>query len=172
MNNSMHTTTATSNWRPLLRAVYPFLIVIAALWAMPKNAHAQLYVTEFPQGGGPIGFVGKYDGTTGAAISPSFIIGLSFPRGLAVLGNTLFVGNGSNGAVGKYDATTGAAINASFITGLNVPFGLAVLGNTLFVSTEGNNTVGEYDAKTGAAINASFITGLIHPEGLAVKSAK
>ena len=126
----MHTTTATSNWRPLLRAflraLYPFLIVIAALWAMPKNAHAQLYVTEFPQGGGPIGFVGKYDGTTGAAISPSFIIGLSFPRGLAVLGNTLFVSTEGNNTVGEYDAKTGAAINASFITGLVQPEGLAV----------------------------------------------
>jgi len=30
------------------------------------------------------GFVGKYDATTGAAISPSFITGLTFPFGVAV----------------------------------------------------------------------------------------
>src|SRR5260221_13034286 len=123
-------TTLTSNWRPLLRAFYPFVIAAAALWAMPKNARAQLYVTEFPQGGGPIGFVGKYDGTTGAAISPSFITGLSFPRGLAVLGNTLFVSNETDNTVGKYDATTGAAIIPNFITGLSEPLGLAEWAKT------------------------------------------
>jgi hypothetical protein len=34
-------TTLTSNWRPLLRAFYPFLIAAAALLAMPRNARAQ-----------------------------------------------------------------------------------------------------------------------------------
>jgi len=117
-------TTLTSNWRPLLRAFYPFLIAAAALWAMPKNAHAQLYVTSIPPVG-LIGVVGEYDAKTGAAISPSFITGLSEPSGLAVKGNTLFVAN-FGGTVGEYDATTGAAINASFITGLSEPSGLAV----------------------------------------------
>ncbi len=164
-------TTLTSNWRPLLRAFYPFLIAAAALWAMPRTARAQLYVTEVPPGV-VLGFVGKYDATTGAAISPSFITGLNGPVGLAVLGNKLFMANFFSGTVGKYDTKTGAAINASFITGLSFPIGLVLLGNTLFVSTEGNNTVGEYDAKTGAAINPSFITGLTDPVGIAVKSAK
>ncbi len=164
-------TTLTSNWRPLLRAFYPFLIAAAALWAMPKNARAQLYVTELPQVG-TIGVVGKYDATTGAAISPSFITGLNFPVGLAVKGNTLFVANADGNTVGKYDAKTGAAISPSFITGLNAPFGLAVLGNTLFVANFGSGTVGKYDATTGAAINANFITGLNVPVGLAAKSAK
>jgi hypothetical protein len=164
-------TTLTSNWRPLLRALYPFLIAAAALWAMPKNACAQLYVTELT-GGGLIGVVDKYDAKTGAAISPSFITGLNRPALLAVKGNTLFVANEFGGTVGKYDATTGAAINASFIIGLGAPEGLAVLGNTLFVANFGGGTVGEYDAKTGAAINATFITGLNGPGGLAVKSAK
>ena len=114
-------TTLTSN----LRAFYPFLIAAAALWAMPKNARAQLYVTE-STGPGVIGVVGEYDATTGAAINASFITGLRNPFGLAVLGNTLFVANFSSGTVGKYDATTGAAISPSFITQLNEPAGLAV----------------------------------------------
>jgi DNA-binding beta-propeller fold protein YncE len=117
-------TTLTSNWRPLLRAFYPFLIAIAALWAMPKNAHAQLYVTEVPGDNG--GVVDKYDAKTGAAINASFITGLGFPLGLAVLGNKLFVVDFASGTVGKYDATTGEAINANFITGLQFPTGLAV----------------------------------------------
>src|SRR5260221_869714 len=122
-------TTLTSNWRPLLRALCPFLIAAAALWAMPKNARAQLYVTEFPQGGA-IGVVGKYDATTGAAISPSFITGLNAPEGLAVKGNTLFVANEIANTVGKYDATTGAAINPTFITGLYLPDALAPISAT------------------------------------------
>ena len=107
-----------------MRAFYPFLIAIAALWAMPKNAHAQLYVTEVPGDNG--GVVDKYDAKTGAAISPSFITGMGFPLGLAVLGNKLFVVDFASGTVGKYDATTGEAINANFITGLQFPTGLAV----------------------------------------------
>ena len=138
--NKAMKTTLTSNWRPLLRAFYPFLIAAAALWAMPKNARAQLYVTELP-GGGDIGVVGKYDAKTGAAISPSFITGLSEPEGdLAVLGNTLFVANTVGNTVGKYDANTGAPIVLSpspFITGVNFPVGLAVSGNKLFVANAG-----------------------------------
>src|SRR5260370_725044 len=140
-------TTLTSNWRPLLRAFYPFLITIAALWAMPKNARAQLYVTELPQGG-PIGVVDKYDATTGAAISASFITGLNDPVGLAVLGNTLFVANTSGSTDGKYDSTTGAAISPSFITGLTAPEGLAVKSNTLSASKISNGTSTTYDSTT------------------------
>jgi hypothetical protein len=73
-------TTLTSNWRPLLRAFYPFLIAIAALWAMPRTARAQLYVTQ----GGTGGIVSKYNATTGAAINANFITGLITPVGLAV----------------------------------------------------------------------------------------
>ena len=90
-------TTLTSNWRPLLRAFYALVIAIAALSAMPKNAHA------------------------GAAISPSFITGLNAPSGLAVFGNTLFVANQFGTTVGKYDATTGEVIKADFIRGLSTP---------------------------------------------------
>jgi hypothetical protein len=92
-------TTPTSNWRPLLGALCAFPIAAAALWAMPRNACAQLYVIEFA--GSPlIGVVGKYDAKTGAAINASFITGLSNPQGLAVSGNTLFVAD-EFGTVGK-----------------------------------------------------------------------
>ena len=81
--------------------------------------------------------VGTYNATTGAAINPSFITGLSGPQALAVLSSTLVpdslfvvnigvpVGPGT-GTIGKYDATTGAVINAGFITGLTSPAGIAV----------------------------------------------
>jgi hypothetical protein len=114
-------TSITSNFRPLLRAFYPFVIAIAVLWAMPRNAHAQLYITQ------DNGTVSEYDATTGAAINANFITGLDVPSGLAVKGNTLFVANQGNGTVGVYNATTGAAINANFITGLQFfPIGIAV----------------------------------------------
>src|SRR5215469_8577530 len=113
-------TIITSNWRPLSRALYPFLIAIAALSAMPRNAHAQLYVIH------SIGDVSEYYAKTGAVINANFITGLSGPADLALLGNTLFVVNENSGTVGQYDATTGAAINASFITGLTRLLGIAV----------------------------------------------
>ena len=151
-----------------MRAFYPFLMASAVLWAMPRSASAQLYVSS--------DIVSEYNATTGGTIVASFITGLNGPFGLAVKGKTIFVAsfaaNPSNGKVGEYDASTGAAINASFITGLSVPIGLALSGNTLFVTNNLSGTIGKYDAKTGAAINANFITGLVGPFGLAVKSAK
>jgi WD40 repeat protein len=70
------------------------------------------------------GTVGEYDATTGAVINANFITGLSYPTGLAVVGNTLYVtsaqvGSASNASLlSTYNATTGAVINANFITGL------------------------------------------------------
>jgi hypothetical protein len=119
--NKAMKTTLTSNWRPLLPAFYPFLIAIAALGAMPRNARAQLYVTQ-----GNI--VSEFDAKTGAAINGNFITGLSIPFGLAVKGNTFFVANFGSGTIGEYDAKTGAAINPNFIAGLSFPFSDRVVG--------------------------------------------
>jgi glucose/arabinose dehydrogenase len=163
-------TSITSNLRPLLRAFQAFLIAIAVLLAMPRDARAQLYFTSRPVGSA-IGVVSEYDATTGAVINASLITGLSNPGGLAVKGNTLFVANSDGGTVGKYDATTGGAINPGFITGLETPSGIALRGNTLFVANF-HGTVGEYNASTGEVINANFITGLTNLGGIAVKSAK
>jgi len=108
----------TSNLRPLSRAFYAFLIVIAALSAMPRNAHAQLYVTQGSTGG----IVSKYNATTGALIKTHFITSLNGPSALAVSGTELFVATVEGNKVGEYNATTGAAINAHLITGLHGPF--------------------------------------------------
>ncbi len=156
-------TAIASNWRPLLRACYLFLIAIAALGAMPKNGRAQVYVTQLPSfPSSVIGVVSEFP------INTDLITGLSVPVGLALRGNTLFVAIQGIQTVGKYDATTGGVINPSFITGLSLPVGLALGVNILFVANAGNGTVGEYDATTGEAINGSLITGLNAPEGLAL----
>src|SRR5271169_2360841 len=146
-------TIMTSNSRPLRRALCTLLFGIAALWAMPRSARGQLYVSQVFNGG-----VGKYNATTGAAINANFITGLSSPKGIALSGNHLFVANFFSNTVGEYNATTGATINANFITGLNGPIGLALSGNHLFVTNQFSGTVGEYDAITGAVVNANFIT--------------
>jgi hypothetical protein len=70
-------TTLTSNWRPLLRAFYPFLIAIAALWAMPKNARAQLYVTEVPGDNG--GVVDNMTPKPEPRLAPASSQGWAFP---------------------------------------------------------------------------------------------
>ena len=110
-------TRITSNWRPLFRAFYAFLIAFTTLWALPRNALAQrLYVTS-----GRLlepGFVSEYDASSGKVIHTHFIRGLNFPTGLVVFGNILFVANSETGTVGKYDATKGNPINPSLITGL------------------------------------------------------
>jgi len=156
-------TIVTSNWRPLRRALCALLLGIAALWAMPRSARAQLYVSQ-PGIGPNTGIVGLYDATTGAPINANFITGLNGGIALALSGNNLFVASGNGGTVGEYNATTGAAINANLITGLySAPCGLVLSGNNLFVSTDSSTIlppfeIGEYNATTGAPINPTFIT--------------
>jgi hypothetical protein len=154
----------------LRRAFCTLFLCIAALWATPTSARAQLLVSQPFQGS-----ISEYNASTGVAIKVPFITGLNYPYGFAVSGNTLFVANYGGTTVGTYNATTGAAINANFIAGLTYPQGLAVSGNILFVAqsiviggTFEGTTVGTYNATTGAAINTNFIAGLTEPFGLAV----
>jgi len=157
-------TITTSNWRPLRRALYTLLLCTAALWAMPRSAHAQLYVSQVG------GSVGEYNAATGAVINANLIMGLPQPGALLLSGNDLFVANTGIGAgidtVGEYNATTGAAINASLITGLFDPTALALSGNTLFVLNS-NNTVVEYNGSTGATPSIA-LNGTEGTYGLAV----
>jgi outer membrane protein assembly factor BamB len=152
----------------LLRALYALLIVIATLWAMPRNALAQLYVGNARGFGG--GIVSKYSAKTGHVISANFITGLSnSPPVLAVKENTLFVSDYDS--IGEYDATTGV-IQKAFFTGLRIIIGLALLvpsnGTGYHLAVSDANRVSTYDATTGAVIKADFITGLGEVGGLAV----
>ena len=117
--------------------------------------------------GGTAGTVGKYDATTGHAISTFIpITGVGSGFGLALSGNNLFVANASSGTVGEYDATTGDLINPNFITNVPGASALALSGKNLWMAYSGT-TVGEYDI-TRQTFNANFITGLTEPVGLAV----
>ena len=100
-------TIITSNWRPLRPALCTLLLGIAALWAMPRSARAQLYVTQQTGVGST---VGEYNATTGAAINANFITGLDDPYGLALSGNNLFVACQFSNTVGEYNATTGVLV--------------------------------------------------------------
>jgi hypothetical protein len=89
-------TRITSNWRPLLRAIYAFLIAFAALWAMPRSGRAEvlLYVINNPEvPAGPEVSEYRLRNTVHTLIKAKFITGLSRPRDLALLDNTLFVAN-------------------------------------------------------------------------------
>ncbi|MBV8098178.1 MAG: hypothetical protein JOZ31_03360, partial [Verrucomicrobia bacterium] len=109
----------TSNWKPLLRVLSAVLITVAALWATPRNAHAQLYVTQYTAG-----VVSKYNPGTGAEINTNFISALNGPSALLVSGSELFVAIQNGNTVGTYEAGSGGAIG--FIPGLNAPAGLAL----------------------------------------------
>ena len=158
----------TSNLRPLLRGFSAVLVAIAVLWAMPRNARAQLYVAQ-----AFAGFVSEYHATTGEVIKAHFVKS-GFPTSIAVRGFTLYVATVlgsevSHFTVGTYETTTGAVIDPGFIKlGFNNADGLAIIDNTVFVALAGIDTVGAYDATTGAAINANFLTGLDGISGVAV----
>jgi WD40 repeat protein len=154
----------TADSMPLHRAFCTLLIGIAALWAMPRSARAQLYVSQTGSGANT-GTVSEYDATTGAVINANLITGVGQAGAIFLSGNTLYVANASAaGTVGDYNATTGAAINANLITGLDSTAGLLLSGNILYVANRDPSTVqprvGAYNATTGAVINATLITGL------------
>ena len=154
-----------SSWRPLLRTLYTFVIAIAALWAVPRSAHAQLYVGNGPGLFGS-GVVSKYSAKTGHVINDNFITGLSNPPlALAVDDNTLFVSD--HDSIGKYDATTGAVIKKDFFTGLRIiiAFVLILPKHDTGYSLAQNGVIWEVVDGVGLA---DFITGLDQPSGLAV----
>jgi hypothetical protein len=72
-------TVIASNSKTLRRALCTLLAGIAAPWVMPGSALEEN------------GSVGEYNATSGAAINANFIT-VSFPYGLALSGNNLFVG--------------------------------------------------------------------------------
>jgi hypothetical protein len=140
--NKIRKTIITSNPTPLPCALRLLLLGIAALWVIPKTAHAQLALS------GNVAktnarSIGAYDASTGPAAN--FITGLSDTfRDLAVSGSALFVAEAEARTVGAYNASMGAASNASFITmpGPQQSFKLAVSGNVLFVvNASGTNLI-------------------------------
>jgi DNA-binding beta-propeller fold protein YncE len=154
----------TSNLRPLLRAVYAFIFAIAALWVVPRNAQAQLLVTQMPlYPDSTAGIVNIFSPDTGVE-SFDFISGLSQPVALALSGDghTLFVSNADGGFVGKYDLTTGQAINRTLITGVDGLWGLAVDRDILVLVSHagvpGKGVINVYTVSGGKA--GDLITGL------------
>ncbi len=113
-----------------MHALYAFLIVVAGLWAMPRNARANLYITQAATVGVPTGVVSEYNASTGTPFNKKFITGLNAPIALALSDGILFVLNRGNtlnaSTVGEYNAATGEVIKANFITGLNQAQGIAV----------------------------------------------
>jgi PEP-CTERM motif len=107
--------------------------------------------------------IGEY-GLDGSTVNRSLIPLSSFPGGIAISGNSLFVV--SSNSIGEY-TTSGATVNASLITGLDIPTGIAVWGNALYVVNEGNGTVGEYTT-SGGTVNASLISDLSFPSSIAI----
>jgi hypothetical protein len=147
------TTGITSNFEPLFRICWTSLIAAAALFAMPKRASAQIYVSQVEAG-----IVSEYDTNTGVVINANFITGLIGPNALLLSGDILFVAN-TGGSVGKYDAKTGAAISPSFITGTNFsPTGLALSGDKLFVANpEGGGSANTMPRREWRSILFSFM---------------
>jgi hypothetical protein len=100
--------------RPLLCTFYALLLCIAALCAMPRTAHAQLYVLDSNN------TISTHNDTTGAVLNPGFITGLSGPERFALSSNVLFRGEQrgtpGTGTVSEYNTTTGAIVSANLTT--------------------------------------------------------
>jgi len=71
-------------WRARRRVLCTTLLCIAALWAMPRGARAQLYIVQESASTLPTGSAGEYNATTGAVIDANFITGLNAPYELAL----------------------------------------------------------------------------------------
>lgn len=127
---------------------------------------AQIYVG----GGSWQGYVGKYD-TSGAAINPTFITGLTHPTGMTLDANqNLYVSDYYHQRVGKF-SSLGAAINANLF-GYTTPTGLAYDGQGRVYVASSSGKVGVFTT-SGALINPALIsTGLFNPGGLAYHDGK
>ena len=112
--------------------------------------------------------IGEYT-TSGATVNANLITGLpGTPRGLAVVGNDLFVLT-TPGTIGEY-TTSGATVNPSIISlsSFNsAPIGLAVFGNDMFVGDLVHGTIGEYTT-SGSIVNNVLISGLNKPFDIVV----
>jgi outer membrane protein assembly factor BamB len=69
--------------------------------------------------------VAEYNATTGALINDSFVTTVGEPWGIAVVGNTLFVGSYNDEVIYEFNATTGAQLSQS-ITLPTEPGGIAI----------------------------------------------
>ncbi len=145
----------TANLRLLFRALYAFFIVIAAVWAMPRNASAQGYGIQQPNFPSDIGNVSKYNAL------PRKVIDFFVVEALKVV---------------KYDVQSGAPIHVVQAVPLVLVTAGLVLEPVLISSpvaffagvkrtsavglSSADDTVGwvgTYDATTGTPINTSFI---------------
>jgi len=85
------------------------LTLCAALWAMPRTAHAQIFVVK-PQRDS----IAEYN-LDGTPINASLVTGLDNALSIAVDGEDLYVANGNE--ISEY-TTSGTLVNASLVTGL------------------------------------------------------
>jgi hypothetical protein len=155
-----------------VRSLLCVLLAFLGLFATPGRAGAQIFVPNFGDG-----TVGKYS-TSGEPLAPALISGLVSPRGVAVLGDDLFLTssvmpNNGAGIVSKYNVS-GESVDQTLIQ-LFGPSAIAASGTNLFVvnsniSSE-SDKVGKYTT-SGAVVDHDLIGGLSIPNTLAVSGNK
>src|SRR6266550_2185804 len=115
-----------------IRLILSGLAASAALCAISGTARAQIYVANVANGAVGAGTIAEYT-NSGALVSPALISGLSYPQGIAVSGDKLFVANLLTGTISEF-TTSGAVVNLALVPGLNAPGAIAVFGADLYVA--------------------------------------
>jgi hypothetical protein len=138
-----------------VRIILCGLAMPTALCILPGVARgAQIFAVNFGAG-----TVSEYT-TSGVPLNPTFITGLSFPEGIAISGDKLFVANA--GRISQY-TTSGALVERALVSGLNGPGAIAVSGKFLYVVSTSRNSessiIGKYTI-SGETVNASLISDL------------
>ncbi|MEO6846718.1 MAG: hypothetical protein ABI254_05640, partial [Chthoniobacterales bacterium] len=131
------------------------------------DAAGNVYVADFGHNQ-----IGKYDALT-HLYTQNFLSSITGAWGLAISGNTIYVGSYGSGTVAAYDLTTkAAAAGFTTITGLTNPTNLLLDGSgNLYVANYGADLVAKYSAAAGGtATDASFIS-FHHASGLAMDAA-
>jgi hypothetical protein len=157
-----------------IRFILCGLAMWAALYAMAGTTRAQIFVTNFAHGDAGASTIGEYT-TSGATVNPALISGLTFPGGIAISGNKLFVASGEfGGMIGEY-TLSGTPVNPALITGLDFPGAMTVSGGDLFVATPKAEIEAEMIGKyttSGATVNAALIPQLGPVADMAVSGDK
>jgi glutamine cyclotransferase len=142
----------------LFRAAILTTVLVAAVWAIPRTARAQMIYAASTYNS-----VGEYS-AGGTVINSGFITGLpNAVMSLAVSGNDVYVGTYDN--IGIYNGSNGSLITN--ISTSYTPWFLAVSGTNLLAACWVNSGVYDYNANTGALITSSFVP-VNGPEGLTV----
>ena len=103
-----------------------------------------------------------------AQVTDVLTIGLAQPTGLAISGNSLFIGEEGSNKISKIDISLAVPVKTDVVTGVASPDGLAISGTTLYIAEYDGGKISKIDISSPTPILTTVITGVMEPTGIAI----